>query len=263
MSLEQGLPDKPVVESSTTLFDEPQLHLDFGRQKLKLTITSISAAHEDALLQLINEQFDGVQVVTEYRPGLVIRPEWEIISARFLYLIATTHSAEASIEENIVRIRGVSSNTEHYQQRLQFLHEILPEDFVVESDVLMLDARATTNALCARGFQSISKQTIQFRQSSTEIRESSYPALHRLVEFAYDCRDTTIAVVGHTDASGDDSWNLKVSLARAQAVADLIASNGIAPERMIVEGLGSQRPLGDNATVSGRERNRRIEFELR
>jgi len=263
LSLDQGLPDEPAGAASPTLFDQPEFRLAFGRNKIELTITSISAAHEDALLQLVAEYFDGMQATTEFRPGLVIRPEWEIISARLLYLIAATRSAQASIEDNVIQVHGVSDNPENYQQRLQFLHEVLPDEFELESDVLVLDTHASTDALCVRGFQSIADQSIQFRMSSTEIRESSYATLDRLVEFAYDCRDTNIAIIGHTDSSGPESWNLHVSLARAQAVADLIVSNGIAPGRIVVEGLGSQQPIGDNGTFTGRERNRRIEFELR
>lgn len=262
-SLDQGLQDNPVVEASPTLLDQPEFQLTFGRKKVDLSITSISAAHEAALLQLMAEYFDGVQTQTEFRPGLVIRPEWELISARLLYLIAATSSAQASIDENVIHIHGISDDPENYRQRLRFLNEVLPEEFAVESDVLMLNLHTSTEALCARSFQSIAGQSIQFRKSSTEIRESSYPALDRLVEFAYDCRDANIAIIGHTDSTGPESWNQQVSRARAQAVADLIVSNGIASERLIVEGLGSQQPLGDNATVVGRERNRRIEFELR
>jgi outer membrane protein OmpA-like peptidoglycan-associated protein len=70
-------------------------------------------------------------------------------------------------------------------------------------------------------------------------------------------------IIGHTDASGDESWNQRLSRARAQAVADHIAGNGIDPARLIIDAFGSSQPVADNATASGRSRNRRIEFELR
>jgi outer membrane protein OmpA-like peptidoglycan-associated protein len=87
--------------------------------------------------------------------------------------------------------------------------------------------------------------------------------LDRLSEFTYDCRDPKIAIIGHTDATGEESWNMQVSRARAQAVADHLIASGVAAERLIIEGLGSQHPLAENDTVQGRERNRRIEIELR
>jgi OOP family OmpA-OmpF porin len=69
--------------------------------------------------------------------------------------------------------------------------------------------------------------------------------------------------MGHTDATGEEAWNMQVSRARAQAVADHLIASGVAVERLIIDGRGSQQPLASNDTVQGRERNRRIEFELR
>ena len=101
-----------------------------------------------------------------------------------------------------------------------------------------------------------------FRQSSTEIRDSSFGTLARIIDFAYDCPRTVIAITGHTDASGDETWNRRLSLARAQAVADHLANGGIDPQRLTVSGLGSSEPIADNSTPQGRGRNRRIEFSL-
>ena len=84
-----------------------------------------------------------------------------------------------------------------------------------------------------------------------------------MTEFARDCPGVTIAITGHTDSSGDDSWNRVLSRARAQAVADYIASNGIEADRLIVAGAGAAEPIADNSTAYGRQLNRRIEFELR
>lgn len=252
-----------VSDSSMSLVSEPELALRFGRQQLSLTTTTSSAEHEATMLELIADQFKGVQAQTDFRPGLNVAEEWNAVSARLIYLIAATSSAEASIDTNGIAIRGVSSDDDKYQRRLEFLHEALLDGTVVDSDVLINNPEISTAVMCSRNFASISKQTIQFRQSSTAIRQSSYPLLDRLSEFAYDCRTPKIAITGHTDASGEESWNLQLSRARAQAVADHLVASGVAAERLIIEGRGSQQPLAENNTVQGRERNRRIEIELR
>ena len=243
--------------------DEPELHLQFGRQKLQLTLTSVSAEHEEAILQIIREQFDGVQARVDFRTGLVLRPDWDVTSERLLNLVGATSSAEASVDSGVFSIRGVSHNAQDYQQRLALLQESLPDEKTIESNVVMVDISPTTTDLCARSFEAIANQTIHFRMTSTQIRQSSYPILDRLIEFAYDCHEATVAIIGHTDSTGDETWNLQLSRIRAQAVADYITGNGIAPERIVAEGRGSEEPIGDNDTVAGRERNRRIEFRLR
>lgn len=69
-------------------------------------------------------------------------------------------------------------------------------------------------------------------------------------------------VCGHTDASGGYQHNLELSLARATAVRQFLASRGISPSQMTVFGLGPDFPEADNATPEGRALNRRTELVL-
>ncbi len=71
-----------------------------------------------------------------------------------------------------------------------------------------------------------------------------------------------VTVVGHTDSTGDDVYNLELSLRRANAVRDELVTNGVATERLTPRGAGSIDPVGDNATPEGRALNRRIEFVI-
>ncbi|MBP1627502.1 MAG: hypothetical protein H6Q00_1977 [Holophagaceae bacterium] len=69
-----------------------------------------------------------------------------------------------------------------------------------------------------------------------------------------------LRVVGHTDATGRRAFNQKLSLGRAQAVAEALRSEGLAVES--VEGLGPDQPLASNDSPDGRARNRRVEIHL-
>ena len=263
LEIDEGTRKENISELSATVLNAPDLQLQFARQRLSLTTTTSSAEHEATLLELVADQFEGVQAQTDFRPGLNVDQEWAEVSARLIYLVAATSSAEASIDTSGVAIRGVSSNGGKFQRRLESLNAVLREGTVVATDVLISNPEFSVAAMCSRNFASISKQPIQFRQSSAAIRQSSYPLLDRLSEFAYDCRDPKIAIIGHADATGKESWNVLVSRARAQAVADHLIASGVAAERLIIDGLGSQQPLAGNDTVHGRARNRRIEIELR
>ncbi len=72
----------------------------------------------------------------------------------------------------------------------------------------------------------------------------------------------TMTVVGHTDDTGVEVYNLELSLRRARAVRDALVGLGIRAESLKVEGAGSTDPVGDNATAEGRAQNRRIEFRV-
>ncbi len=74
---------------------------------------------------------------------------------------------------------------------------------------------------------------------------------------------TTIAIVGHTDSTGSEMTNLKLSIARAEAVMEYLRERGIDLERLSADGKGEAEPIADNARDSGRARNRRVEIHLR
>jgi len=72
-----------------------------------------------------------------------------------------------------------------------------------------------------------------------------------------------VLVVGHTDATGSDAINNPLSVRRAEAVRDYMATKGVTGGRVITEGHGAREPVAANDTVSGRTQNRRVEIFLR
>ena len=73
----------------------------------------------------------------------------------------------------------------------------------------------------------------------------------------------TIIVEGHTDSRGKESYNQWLSERRSRAVADLLVSKGLDPNRIQVVGYGESRPIAANKTAEGRERNRRVELHIK
>jgi len=122
------------------------------------------------------------------------------------------------------------------------------------------DREANVAALCTRAFANHDAGPVNFEESTTTFRSSAVPVLQRIVALANACRNAAIAVTGHTDSSGDERWNVQLSLARAEAIAAYLVEQGIAPERLIANGAGSSSPVADNTTRYGRGLNRRIEF---
>jgi OOP family OmpA-OmpF porin len=241
----------------------PTFSVTSGRGRLLLDGTTASADHEAVLLQIAADRFIDYEVRSDFRPGAILADNWESNTGRLLYAVAATESSHAVMQHQSVAIRGVTSDPETFAARLEFLRENLPSDTRLSSDVVVVQATASIGELCGEAFSELVFDTVSFKESSAEIRSASFAAIDRITDFAHDCQQAVIVITGHTDASGDESWNRQLSLARAQAVADHIARNGIAPERLLVRGLGSSLPIADNATAQGRELNRRIEFEIR
>lgn len=67
-----------------------------------------------------------------------------------------------------------------------------------------------------------------------------------------------LTIIGHTDSTGPEEYNMQLSLRRAQAAADYLESLGI--DGITVKGMGESEPVADNGTREGRAKNRRIEI---
>jgi outer membrane protein OmpA-like peptidoglycan-associated protein len=84
--------------------------------------------------------------------------------------------------------------------------------------------------------------------------------LNKLVTVLNSYPDTDIEVQGHTDDTGTESYNKRLSKQRARAVSNYLTGRGIASNRMTIKGYGENAPKYSNDTKSGQAQNRRVEF---
>jgi outer membrane protein OmpA-like peptidoglycan-associated protein len=73
---------------------------------------------------------------------------------------------------------------------------------------------------------------------------------------------TLIVVAGHTDSSGSDALNQRLSVQRAQSVSGYLSAAGILNDRIESIGFGETQPVANNNTEAGKELNRRVEITL-
>lgn len=100
---------------------------------------------------------------------------------------------------------------------------------------------------------------ILFKTNSSTLNDASRKALSKFAKQMADLPDTDLTILGHTDNTGTAEYNEKLSLERAQSVANYLMSCGMAKERMVIEGKSFLQPVADNSTVEGRLQNRRVE----
>jgi outer membrane protein OmpA-like peptidoglycan-associated protein len=68
--------------------------------------------------------------------------------------------------------------------------------------------------------------------------------------------------MGHTDSTGSDDYNLRLSQRRADSVANYLVLRGVTRARIETIGYGESYPVASNATADGRARNRRVEIKI-
>jgi len=103
---------------------------------------------------------------------------------------------------------------------------------------------------------------ITFRRNSADIKASSFPFLKEAVKTFKEYPQLRIEVSGHTSNDGKRDFNVKLSKKRAESVKAFLTSAGIDESRVITIGYGPDKPIEDNTTKVGQEKNRRIEFRL-
>lgn len=186
--------------------------------------------------------------------------QWADMTLSLLDALSATRSSHASLTHAVLRIRGVA--TDGWHERLRDLRAALQGSVEFDVDVLIPDTTVDVAQLCSRAFAAHEPGPIHFAESGTEFRSSAYPELDQIISLADACRHSSMTIIGHTDSSGEETWNRHLSLARAQAVADYLAARGVARERLVARGAGSSAPMADNTTRYGRSLNRRISVSL-
>lgn len=104
---------------------------------------------------------------------------------------------------------------------------------------------------------------VLFDTGSSSLAPGAYGRLDQLADSMNRYPDTDVVVKGHTDGSGEESYNQTLSEQRADAVRRYLIGKGVSPARITSIGFGESMPLATNSTAEGRQQNRRVEIELR
>jgi outer membrane protein OmpA-like peptidoglycan-associated protein len=103
---------------------------------------------------------------------------------------------------------------------------------------------------------------ILFETGKSILTSGSYAELDHLLNIMIDNPLMKIEISGHTDKTGSEPLNFKLSENRAKTVVMYLVQKGIDRSRIEYKGFGSLQPIADNATSQGRTKNRRVEFKI-
>ncbi len=110
--------------------------------------------------------------------------------------------------------------------------------------------------------QLIMPSNITFNTDEYLIKNEFYDTLDSVGKVLYKYKDTQLDVIGHTDSTGNDQYNMTLSQRRANSVAAYLENRGIPGNRLTVIGMGETQPIADNNTAAGRAQNRRVELYI-
>jgi OOP family OmpA-OmpF porin len=107
------------------------------------------------------------------------------------------------------------------------------------------------------------REKIQFDHAKATIKEESHDLLNEIVDvIKKNPHIKKISVEGHASAEGDPGFNKRLSGDRAKSVVTYLVEKGIPKEALVSKGFGIEKPIATNDTEEGREKNRRVEFNI-
>lgn len=102
----------------------------------------------------------------------------------------------------------------------------------------------------------------RFGFDSVTLSDNFIQSLAEVVSILETNPQARAVIVGHTDSTGAETYNQRISERRAQAVAVQLVDLGVSQEQLEWRGAGWSNPIADNATAEGRAKNRRIEVTI-
>lgn len=104
-------------------------------------------------------------------------------------------------------------------------------------------------------------EKIQFDWDKATIKPESFSLMNEIASvITKNPQIKQIQIEGHASADGEPHHNRKLSDERAKSVMKYLTEHGISAKELTAKGFGSDRPIADNSTPDGREKNRRVEF---
>ena len=108
----------------------------------------------------------------------------------------------------------------------------------------------------------LTMQNLNFKPDSAELLPGENERLDQIAQVLKEVPDQMFLVEGHTASVGYEKGEMKLSVERANSVANALIQRGIPREKFICKGSGGTKPIADNSTPEGKAKNRRVEITI-
>lgn len=232
--------------------------LTFATQPIVIEGAVPNEATKQEILSKLYATYGQVNIIDKIQVGSVSAPNnWSTTVSHIINEdLKSVRQGKLAIKGTQVSLVGKVSQPDDIQRTSNKIQSLLPSTY-------RLNAQLSVNAAEQQMIDATLKnRIIEFESGSAVLARSGTQILDEMVVALHKVSGKKVKVIGHTDSSGDTTKNLALSQARAVAVKNYLISKAISVDVLSAEGLGATQPVADNATVEGRKKNRRIEFEV-
>ena len=273
VQLLSDLPGVRKIHEKLTIASEEQISpsftMRFDNGKLILDGKLPNQEILDQLLDLAAKKFGTNNIINKITiDGSLSNPAWlSNLPAIFNVLADHLKTGAFSFDGITPTLSAGNLTGITLEGLLKRLQDLLPAGVKIATEELTTKTPAedimTTAMMQQRIDELLKKSPLHFDTDSDVISSTAMNTLKAITDILNLNNNIPIAIVGHADSRGTQEHNQKLSERRATSVAKFLQRNGILNTRMSVIGMGENKPIADNSTAAGQQKNRRVEINIK
>jgi outer membrane protein OmpA-like peptidoglycan-associated protein len=241
ISLKQAHLKYKEIKKDLTINDNAPVQLYKAGKIYDLSKNAKSVEEADTYAYILNKKID---IAIESAKSKELEEKLELLKQKKI-----TAQLDAKQSE-ILRAKHEAQMAYEQKQMVVEENAELKEKF---SQLQELNAQMTKRGLV------LTISDVLFESGKATLLSGASRAIDKLSEFLIENPKRAILIEGHTDNIGSSTYNIDLSLRRAEAVASALEKRGIESFRVTKRGYGEEFPVTTNSTPEGRQQNRRVE----
>jgi len=238
--------DKAVAALAEAEGLKGQKQLEASRRAVMLSGQALSKT-----IQMIKAEAEAIQAAEAAAEKYMLASEAGDLAA----MLSETEVQLAQTTKDLDRMRGQLQSLQAQNSKLSKQRQSL--DQTLSGALGQMASGSKTD----RGYV-VSLSGVAFQSGQSELSTEAKYVLAKLSGVLLVFPDMKLAIEGHTDSTGGEEVNRKLSVSRAKAVSTYLREMGIETSRMADAGFGPDRPIAPNDTAGGRAKNRRVDIVM-
>ena len=254
-----------INRNANTVLAAPSLKVAFENGKYRLSGTLPDEATKQQVLAKAKEVYGEGNFIDELKMGGVSAPGWlSSALALFPFTKNGVTNGGLSIEGNSFSLRGEVSTQADKDKIYADAVKASPPNTTITNLLTVSGQKALSEdqaKVQVKLNEQLAGKIVEFASNSDQLTDKGKAVLDEIAPILNDSTDN-LEIGGHTDNAGKPASNLALSQRRAETVKKYLVSKSLDTNRFTTKGYGQEKPIADNATEEGRQRNRRIDFQV-
>jgi len=228
--------------------------LDISVRKLSADTSSLSSSLRDAIREYESERNKLIMIEENLNKKSDLIDDLNEEQKRKENEIDSLRNSLLEKQKRLAQLESmIDKNKEEMNKLKKIINDALKSFDDSELNVYLKDGKVYVSM----------EEKLLFKTGSSTIDSRGKDAIIKLGKILEKNTDTEILIEGHTDNVGPDRYNWKLSTERALSVVSILTENTkISPSRITASGRGMHKPVSENSTDAGKQKNRRIEIIL-